>query len=117
MLALAVGSVVVLGVVVEGCGEALLAARRALLLPAGAVLGNLPGLENAPPVALSGRVYVYCDASGAAIEPGDLLTTSDTPGHAMKAADHARAQGAVIGKAMTALESGRSPVLVLVSLQ
>jgi hypothetical protein len=84
---------------------------------AGAVLGNLPGCEDAPPVALSGRVYVQCDATGASIQPGDLLTTSDTPGHAMKAMDHARAQGAVIGKAMTALESGKGIVLVLVSLQ
>jgi hypothetical protein len=84
---------------------------------AGAILGNLPGHENAPPIALSGRVYVLCDATDGPIQPGDLLTTSDTPGHAMKAANHERAQGAIIGKAMTALESGRGTVLVLVSLQ
>ncbi len=84
---------------------------------AGAVLGNLPGCENAPPVALSGRVYVRCDASIASIQPGDLLTTSDTQGHAMKAVDSARAQGAVLGKAMTALKKGKGLVLVLVSLQ
>ena len=35
----------------------------------------------------------------------------------MKAADRARAAGAVIGKAMTGLESGQGLVLVLVSLQ
>lgn len=84
---------------------------------AGAVLGNLPGHEDAPPVALSGRVYVHCDAASVAIQPGDLLTTSDTPGHAMKALDRERSHGAVIGKAMTALESGRGMVLVLVNLQ
>lgn len=85
---------------------------------AGAVLGNLPGHKDAPPIALSGRVYVWCDASGGAIEPGNLLTTSDTPGHAMKATDHTRAQGAVIGKAMTSLAKGeRGLVLTLVSLQ
>lgn len=83
----------------------------------GAVLGNLPGLENAPPIALSGRVYVWCDATDVAIRPGDLLTTSDTPGHAMKAADRERSQGAVIGKAMERLESGRGMVMVLVNLQ
>jgi hypothetical protein len=84
---------------------------------AGAILGNLPGHEDAPPVALSGRVYVWCDSTGGGIEPGDLLTTSDTPGHAMKATDHARSQGAVLGKAMSPLPSGCGLVLVLVSLQ
>jgi hypothetical protein len=69
------------------------------------------------PVALTGRVYCQVDASHGAIRPGDLLTTSATPGHAMKVADHNRAQGAIIGKAMTSLESGRGLVLVLVSLQ
>ncbi len=44
-------------------------------------------------------------------------STSDTPGHVMRVSDHAQAQGAVIGKAMSALESGRGLVLVLVTLQ
>src|SRR5262249_48652856 len=69
------------------------------------------------PVALSGRVYVWADASNGVIEPGDLLTTADVLGHAMKVTDHAKAQGAVIGKAMTGLSQGRGLVLVLVSLQ
>jgi hypothetical protein len=86
-------------------------------LAAGAILGNLPGSEDATPIALSGRVWTLCDASNAGIEPGDLLTTSDTPGHAMKVTDHARAQGAKIGKAMTSLESGKGFVLVLVQPQ
>ena len=69
------------------------------------------------PVALTGRVYAYADASAGPIRPGDLLTTSDTPGHAMRATDADRAQGAVLGKAMTALDEGTGLVLVLVSLQ
>lgn len=83
----------------------------------GAVLGNLPGQEDAPPIALSGRVYVWCDASRGPIRTGDLLTTSDTPGHAMKAADPDRKHGAVIGKAMAGLPEGRGLVLALVNLQ
>lgn len=86
-------------------------------LPVGAVLGNLPGQEESLPLALSGRVWVQCDASGGPIEPGDLLTTSNTPGHAMKAADPLRSPGATIGKAMTSLREGRGLVLTLVSLQ
>lgn len=68
-------------------------------------------------VALTGRVYARADATNGAIRPGDLLTTADRAGHVMKAADPTRASGAVLGKAMTALESGTGLVLVLVSLQ
>lgn len=70
------------------------------------------------PVALSGRVWVRCDTTNAAIEPGDMLTTSTTPGHAMRVDDAAAAQGAIIGKAMSSLpKSTRGQVLVLVNLQ
>ncbi|MCG3160073.1 MAG: hypothetical protein JMDDDDMK_01106 [Acidobacteria bacterium] len=69
------------------------------------------------PVALTGRVYVWVDATRGAIRPGDLLTTSATPGHAMKVTNPARAQGAIIGKAMTGLKRGKGLVLVLVTLQ
>jgi hypothetical protein len=86
-------------------------------LPAGAILGHMPGNENAPPIALSGRVWTFADASSAPIEVGDLLTTSDTPGHAMKADDRSRSHGAILGKAMTPLAAGeRGLVLVLVNL-
>jgi len=74
-------------------------------------------LEGGKNVALTGRVYVQADASNGAIHPGDLLTTSATPGHAMKVADHAKAQGAILGKAMTGLKDGKGMVLVLVTLQ
>ncbi len=76
--------------------------------------GSIEGGQN---VALSGRVYVLADASRAAIKPGDLLTTSDIPGRAMRVRDHVRAQGAILGKAMTGLKQGRGMVLVLVTLQ
>ena len=69
------------------------------------------------PVALTGRVWTWCDASQGAIAPGDLLTTSDTAGHAMRVENHTQANGAILGKAMSKLESGRGLVLVLVSLQ
>ncbi len=94
--------------VVSGAGD----------IPVGALLGNLPGSEDEPAIALSGRVWVRCDATERAIEPGDLLTTADRPGHAMKVEDHARATGATIGKAMSALAKGETGmVLVLVNLQ
>jgi len=69
------------------------------------------------PVALSGRVYCWADAAYGAIEPGDLLTTAPTPGHAMKVTEPIKAHGATLGKAMTSLKEGRGLVLVLVTLQ
>ena len=70
------------------------------------------------PVALTGRVYCFADASTSAIEPGDMLTTSSTIGHAMKVEDPNSAAGAMIGKAMTGLKQGeKGLVLVLVNLQ
>lgn len=69
------------------------------------------------PVSLTGRAYCWADARYGAIEPGDLLTTSETPGHAMKVTDTQRSQGAIIGKAMSSLGDGTGLVLVLISLQ
>lgn len=84
----------------------------------GMLMGQAGSLADGKhPVALTGRVYCYVDAdAGGPVKPGDLLTTSATPGHAMKATDRDRAFGSVLGKAMTGLESGRALVLVLVTL-
>lgn len=83
----------------------------------GIALKQEGALDQGENVALTGRVYVQADASYGAIKPGDLLTTSDTSGHAMKVTDHARAQGAILGKAMSGLPKGKGLVLVLVTLQ
>lgn len=83
----------------------------------GLTLSQQGVLEGGLQVALTGRVYVRASAENGAIEPGDMITTSATPGVAMKASDHARSYGAVVGKAMTALDCGEGLVLVLVGLQ
>ncbi|MGW5552233.1 hypothetical protein ACWESP_18525, partial [Nocardia beijingensis] len=70
---------------------------------------------NSAPVALIGKVWCQADASTEAIQPGDLLTTSATPGHCRRVSDNSRAFGAVIGKALTPLPEGRGLVRVLVS--
>jgi hypothetical protein len=69
------------------------------------------------PVALFGKVYCKVDASTHAIAAGDALTTSATPGHAMRATDQTQAFGAVIGKALGSLASGIGLVPMLVVLQ
>ncbi|HVS20078.1 MAG TPA: FG-GAP-like repeat-containing protein [Planctomycetota bacterium] len=74
-------------------------------------------LEGDTKVALTGRVWVHCSTENGAIEPGDLLTTASLAGHAMRVSEPERAFGAVIGKAMSALDEGTGLVLVLVNLQ
>jgi hypothetical protein len=69
------------------------------------------------PVALMGKVYCRVDAESAPIQTGDMLTTATTPGHAMKATDITRAFGAVIGKALGSLTTGKGLIPILVTLQ
>jgi hypothetical protein len=84
--------------------------------------GRRPGLilngeqAQGAAVALVGRVFCKVDATSEPVEVGDLLTTSPTIGHAMKASDASRAAGAVLGKAMGALTSGTGLIPVLVAL-
>jgi hypothetical protein len=74
-------------------------------------------MEGDEHVALSGRVYVKANTDHGPIRPGDLLTTSEKPGHASKVMDHTKSQGAILGKAMSSLDEGTGLVLVLVTLQ
>jgi hypothetical protein len=83
----------------------------------GLVLGRQTGRTDRSPIALMGRVLCNADAGYGSIEVGDLLTTSATSGHAMKASDPARAFGAVLGKALQPLRSGRDLIPILVALQ
>lgn len=83
----------------------------------GMLMGQSGSVANGKyPVALTGRVYCMVDASYGAIQPGDLITTSETLGHGMKVTDDSKAHGTVIGKAMSSLDAGKGLVLVLVSI-
>jgi hypothetical protein len=64
-----------------------------------------------------GIVPCKVSAENGSIQRGDLLTTSDTPGHAMKVTDRSGAIGAILGKALAPLESGTGIIPVLVMLQ
>ena len=83
----------------------------------GVTLDRRPSTTPRMPVALMGKVYCKADATRSPIKTGDLLTTSKTHGHAMRAIDPDRAFGSVIGKALGGLARGRGMILVLVSLQ
>ncbi|HEY5242606.1 MAG TPA: hypothetical protein VIJ22_14100, partial [Polyangiaceae bacterium] len=69
------------------------------------------------PIALIGKVFCKVDASLGAVRVGDLLTTSPTPGHAMRASDLASSFGAIIGKALRPLPSGKELIPIVVALQ
>lgn len=66
-------------------------------------------------IALSGTVPCKVDAGYGAIKVGDLLVTSPTPGHAMRADDPR--PGTVIGKALESLDAGSGTIRVLVMLR
>ncbi len=57
-------------------------------------------LTNKVPLALSGRVPIKVTTEGGNIVTGDLLTTSSTPGYAMKCGDRSKCFGALVGKAL-----------------
>lgn len=66
-------------------------------------------------VTLGAYEAIKVDASYAPIQVGDLLTTSETPGYAMKAIDPK--VGTIIGKALEPLTSGKGTIAVLITLQ
>jgi len=83
----------------------------------GIVLDKQNSSNNRMPIALLGKVYCKVDAQYGAVEMGDLLTTSPTPGYAMKAGDPLKAFGCVIGKALRPLSEGEGLIPILVALQ
>ncbi|HXM02196.1 MAG TPA: hypothetical protein VN939_06310 [Chthoniobacterales bacterium] len=83
----------------------------------GLILDKVTSSKRRLPLGLVGKLYCKVDSQYAPIEVGDLLTTSPTPGHAMRAADPVRAFGAVIGKALRPLKGVRGLIPVLIALQ
>ena len=69
------------------------------------------------PMAMVGIVPAKVSAENGPIHRGDLLVTASIPGYAMKGTDRSRMLGAVVGKAMSSLDSGTGVIEVLVTLQ
>ena len=86
-------------------------------LKPGVILGRRDGERSRVPIALLGKAFCNVDARYGPVAIGDLLTTSPTRGHAMKALDPTRAFGAVIGKALRPLQAGQGLIPVLIALQ
>jgi hypothetical protein len=96
----------------------------------------LPNPKPCARLALTGRVPVKVTGENGAIVPGDYVTTSSTPGHAMKwtlldvntakdfddlkkiLSENERRRNAIIGKAVESFSgSGTGKIMVLISLQ
>lgn len=69
------------------------------------------------PMAMVGIVPTKVSAENGPVHRGDLLVTSSIPGYAMKGTDRSRMLGAVLGKALGSLDSGKGVMEVLVTLQ
>jgi hypothetical protein len=93
--------------VVSGAGD----------LRPGILLNKEGSQDDGLPLAVTGKVNCRVDAQYSPIEVGDLLTTSPTLGHAMKALDPVKAFGAVLGKALKPLKEGTGLIPVMVALQ
>jgi hypothetical protein len=83
----------------------------------GIILDKQESSNNRMPIALMGKVFCKVDAQYGAIEVGDLLTTSPTPGHAMQVDDPFKALGTIIGKALRPLANGQGLIPILIALQ
>jgi hypothetical protein len=86
------------------------------------ILGSTRQVDETPsksdiPLAVVGVVPCKVSAENGPIQLGDLLVTSSTPGYAMRGTDRPRMLGAVVGKALQALQRGTGVIRVLVTLQ
>jgi hypothetical protein len=84
---------------------------------AGYIAGGRSDGTSDKPLALAGRVLCKVTAENGMIAIGDLLTTSNTPGFAMKATDREKSFGSVIGKALQPLDDNNGIIMILVALQ
>lgn len=83
----------------------------------GIVLDKQPGVACRQPIALMGKTFVKVTDEGGPIRVGDMLTSSSTPGTAMRAGKDARAFGSVIGKAFAAHTEGTDLIPMIIVLQ
>jgi len=83
----------------------------------GIVLDHRGDQSSRAPISVLGKVSCKVDAGYGSVRPGDLLTSSATPGHAMRVAELPRAYGSLVGKALTPLHEGCGLVDVLIGLR
>jgi len=98
-------------------------------------LNNYTMPDNSAPLSLAGRVPVKVTNENGNIEPGDMLTTSSTPGHAMKFTlfdpedandfdelksilkENEQRRNSVLGKALEPCNNETCKIMALITLQ
>jgi peptide/nickel transport system substrate-binding protein len=81
----------------------------------GVVLGSSEHNDPRALLALTGIVPVKVTDEGGPIQPGDLLVTSSTPGHAMRWAGSEPCPYALVGKALEPMSDDYGVILVLLT--
>jgi hypothetical protein len=81
----------------------------------GVTLGSKENESGMKPLAIAGIVPTKVTTINGSIKRGDLLTTSNILGYAMKATEYKL--GTIVGKAIESLESGEGVINVLITLQ
>jgi len=124
--AFAPGDVLVLSSIIAGAVEK---SSRPYDTRAAGIYSTRPGVVGADkngetrvdpddlPVAIIGVVPTKVSTENGPIQIGDVLTTSATPGYAMRCDDRLKCLGAIVGKAMEALPEGKRMIKVLVTLK
>ena len=80
----------------------------------GVTLGGT-GTEGGALLALTGIVPIKVTNEGGPIQPGDLLITSSTPGHAMRWTGEGACPCALVGKALEPMPANTGVILVLLT--
>ena len=91
--------------------------RKSFVLKGAMAIWTVCLLFIVPALGQKRVVSAPCQVSSenGAIQPGDLLVTSSTPGHAMR--DERPRPGTIVGKALGSLDAGTGVITVLVTLQ
>ncbi len=76
---------------------------------------DMARLYDEVPIAMIGIVPAKVSVENGPIQPGDLLVTSSTPGHAMR--DDDPRNGTIVGKALEPLANGTGKIRIAVTLQ
>lgn len=98
----------------KGRGDSPLALGEGTLLLSGVSISKLATQSERPLLALLGRVPVKATTENGSIRPGDLLVSASKPGYVMRCADAKECEGAIIGKALEALDASEGVILMLV---
>lgn len=99
-------------VVAEENGERL---ARPAALPHEAAGAAIQTDQYLSVVTLGAFMKIKVDAAYGPIQPGDLLTPSPNPGHAMRVADPT--PGTIVGKALESWDAGQGAIAVYVTMQ